>query len=742
MARPCAFRDEEEEEVFFDSREDISSVSDSCPSSPAVHDSCLEGSFDGPSSDPWYQVWIRNPDSIRERRDKFMRWMGLDPVHNPRRDSADHGQELNMDSEVMPEIDRIMLDGGAVLRSSGSEDGSSSASSSYSEGASTSDDGASEEKSGYRIKNLDDGVMFVVDELGKDGSFRSLREVGSNRIISFHEFERSFGPPSLIQQLMRREDNATGNSNKTMRRRRIGWLQRLGAVACVVDRQMEEDSCISGSEHSGCARIQRVKVRLYRKRSKELSALYKGKDIKAHEGAVLTMKFSPNGQYLASGGEDGVVRVWRVMECERNEESDFPEDDPSCVYFSVNHNSELAPLYADKERKAKLRSMKRTSDSACVLIPPEVFRISEKPLHEFHGHDGDVLDLSWSKNNKTKLPAYGKLDAIAASKCFATAIMFNPVDEDYFVSGSIDGKARIWEVPGCHVVDWIDTREIVTAVCYWPDGKGIVVGTLTGDCRFYDASDNHLQLEVRVPLLGKKKPPFKRITGFQFCPSDHRKLLVASADSHIRILDGIDVVSKYKGPWNAGSQISASFTADGRHIISACDDSNVYVWNHANQEVPSSNHLKSTWSCERFSSDCVSVAIPWHGLGRRNPVSVTFEVLPSHEDVSLDQAGTTDDGSHLDQDSFGNNTLHLSPSGSFTLRHEFISEFLPKGSATWPEEKLPSSSMTTSALCKSQYKFLKSSCQNTSHAWGQVIVTAGWDGRIRSFQNYGLPVQL
>ena len=52
-----------------------------------------------------------------------------------------------------------------------------------------------------------------------------------------------------------------------------------------------------------------------------------------------------------------------------------------------------------------------------------------------------------------------------------TCVQFNPVDEDYFVSGSIDGKVRIWEIPGCHVVDWTDTREIVTAVCYRPDGK-------------------------------------------------------------------------------------------------------------------------------------------------------------------------------------------------------------------------------------------------------------------------------
>jgi WD40 repeat protein len=52
-----------------------------------------------------------------------------------------------------------------------------------------------------------------------------------------------------------------------------------------------------------------------------------------------------------------------------------------------------------------------------------------------------------------------------------TCVDFNPVDDNYFISGSIDGKVRIWETVGCKVVDYIDTREIVTAACYRPDGK-------------------------------------------------------------------------------------------------------------------------------------------------------------------------------------------------------------------------------------------------------------------------------
>lgn len=52
-----------------------------------------------------------------------------------------------------------------------------------------------------------------------------------------------------------------------------------------------------------------------------------------------------------------------------------------------------------------------------------------------------------------------------------TCIQFNPVDDNHFVSGSIDGKVRIWEITGRQVADWMDMKDIVTAVCYRPDGK-------------------------------------------------------------------------------------------------------------------------------------------------------------------------------------------------------------------------------------------------------------------------------
>lgn len=61
---------------------------------------------------------------------------------------------------------------------------------------------------------------------------------------------------------------------------------------------------------------------------------------------------------------------------------------------------------------------------------------------------------------------------MTSSSCSAvTCIQFNPIDDRYFISGSLDSKVRIWSIPDRQVVDWTDIHEMVTAVCYTPDGE-------------------------------------------------------------------------------------------------------------------------------------------------------------------------------------------------------------------------------------------------------------------------------
>lgn len=52
-----------------------------------------------------------------------------------------------------------------------------------------------------------------------------------------------------------------------------------------------------------------------------------------------------------------------------------------------------------------------------------------------------------------------------------TCIQFNPVDGNYFISGSLDEKVRIWSIPDRQIVDWQDLHEMVTAACFTPNGQ-------------------------------------------------------------------------------------------------------------------------------------------------------------------------------------------------------------------------------------------------------------------------------
>ncbi|KAK9275878.1 hypothetical protein L1049_023152 [Liquidambar formosana] len=734
----------EEEDQFFDTREEVSDLgsdfSEDCSSASAQVD-CVSNSF-------WHEFWTKSPACVHERRHKFFKWMGLSLDQN----SVEIEESRDIFYEkVELEIDRITENGGAVLRASDFEDEFSSSRSCLSnEAMELVEDGALEENFVCKIRNLDDGTEFVFDEMDRDGMLSRLREVGSNQSVTIEEFQRALGSSPSVLQLLRRGDEVANKLVVMKKKVKKSWLRRLGSMACIADGQGEAELKPHYYNPTIGAMNRRVRVHPTRKRSKELSSLFTGQEFPAHEGSILTMKFSLDGQYLASAGEDGVVRVWKVIEVERSNEFDMSDVDSSSLYFTVNPLSKLAPLNVDKEKIGKMKKLRRSSDSACVILPPKVFRISEKPLHEFRGHSGEVLDLSWSKKGyllSSSVDKTVRLWQVGCDRClrifshnnYVTCVNFNPVNDNYFISGSIDGKVRIWEVLGCRVVDWTDVREIVTAVCYHPNGEGGIVGFMTGNCRFYDIIDNHLELGAQICLQGKKKLPRKRITGFEFSPCDPSKVMVTSADSVVRILCGVDVICKFKGLRNAGSQISASFTSDGKHIVSASEDSNVYVWNYTSQDRTSSR-VKNIWSSESFLSHNASIALPWGGMKTMSATLPSPTFVGRMPGISFKKG---QEGHHFDENS--HHKMPFSSPDCFPLSRGFLLESLPKGTATWPEEKLPSPMALSPTMCKSEYKFLKSAWQSTissPHMWGLVIVTAGWDGRIRTYQNYGLPIRL
>ncbi|KAE8728247.1 Transducin/WD40 repeat-like superfamily protein, putative isoform 2 [Hibiscus syriacus] len=425
----------------------------------------------------------------------------------------------------------------------------------------------------------------------------------------------------------------------------------------------------------------------------EFTALSTGQEIQAHKGFIWAMKFSPDGQYLATGGEDGVVRIWRVT-----------SKDASSKPFMAEGS------LIRKMNKGKLSFGRTKLLPSPVVIPNKIFQIEELPTQEFHGHSSDVLDLAWSSANFLVSSSMDKtvcLRQVGCDRClnvfhhnnYVTCIQFNPINHNYFIAGSIDGKVRIWGVTEKRVVHWVDVRDIITAICYRPDGKEFVVGSIAGTCHFYEASGIGVSLQAEMHIHGRKKTPGNKITSIQFSQDESHTVMIACEDSKLRIFDGVDMVRKFKGLPKSGIQLSASFTSTGKHIISVGEDCRVYIWNYNGLCLQTSKHTKSIRSCEHFFCEDVSVAIPWLGQ-------------------ALDQSHTDDNGSS-------------------------------KGSATWPEEKLPLWDATGVEHESYTYDHHRQIRRNSAgsqtslpETWGLVIVAGGWNGTIRTFHNYGLPVRL
>ncbi|GAA5873033.1 hypothetical protein JCM1840_007304 [Sporobolomyces johnsonii] len=322
------------------------------------------------------------------------------------------------------------------------------------------------------------------------------------------------------------------------------------------------------------------------------------------QNAVWAVKFSDDGRYLAVGGKDGVVRVWEVLSTPEARQSamhppssPFPlsSDDTSVPATPSSDSPPLtrsqtfssAPANGGSSGRKKGKDKEKTP----VAIMP-VF--GSRPLWEFRGHEADVLDLSWSKNNfllSSSMDKTVRLWHVSRSEClcafqhldFVTSIAFHPKDDRFFLSGSLDCKLRLWNIPEKRVHIWTELPELITSVAFTRDGKLAIAGSFVGICMFFEVETFRYHAQFAAKSTRGKNSKGKKITSL--CPfplpsTGGERLLVTSNDSRMRLYHTMDkmVEVKYAGHENTSSQIRASFSDDGRWVISGSEDRHVYIW--------------------------------------------------------------------------------------------------------------------------------------------------------------------
>ncbi|KAL7530813.1 hypothetical protein ACHAXR_003686, partial [Thalassiosira sp. AJA248-18] len=382
----------------------------------------------------------------------------------------------------------------------------------------------------------------------------------------------------------------------------------------------------------------------------------------AHKGPAWSASFSQNGRFLATGGEDGNVCIWAVSpksksmhpngvttkqeESHKEQGSEGSENDES-VTNEEDLNASAPPLQfigAGPELATNLEIL------------------SSDPVQRFKDHTADVIDLSWSSTNfllSASLDSSVRLYHFSKPGCLhvfkhanlVASVAFHPSDDRYFVSGGIDKKLRLWDIPSGRVKEWAQAPDVITAARFTPDGKYAVAGLFRGQVYFYDVNGLKYYTQIACRNRSGKHRNGKKVTGISFVrgerddwlqakqeavPEDEEetsfndnhttlterlsdrgkgmartltsafrhgtkraealryteRMLVSTNDSRVRLygLSDFQLVRKYKGHANYSMQIRARISESGSHIACGSESGHVFIWETLDKNRPKKNN--------------------------------------------------------------------------------------------------------------------------------------------------------
>ncbi|KAH8363231.1 hypothetical protein KR084_007375 [Drosophila pseudotakahashii] len=341
--------------------------------------------------------------------------------------------------------------------------------------------------------------------------------------------------------------------------------------------------------------------------------------------AVWCMKFSSCGRLLATAGQDKVLRIWVLKDA-------YPFFQDMRNKYNADQKSSPTPSQESlvSQHSAEEAIAMATAAEKCTgpFMP--------KPFCTYNGHTSDLLDVSWSKNYfilSSSMDKTVRLWHISRKEClccfqhidFVTAIAFHPRDDRYFLSGSLDGKLRLWNIPDKKVALWNEVdgqAKLITAANFCQNGQFAVVGTYDGRCIFYNTDQLKYHTQIHVRSTRGKNRIGRKISGIEPMPGED-KILVTSNDSRVRLYDlrDLNLSCKYKGYLNVSSQIKGSFSNDGKYIIAGSENQCIYIWK--------TNHDYSKLSSvRRDRSDF------WEGIKAHN-ATVTCAIFAPHPEAII-----------------------------------------------------------------------------------------------------------
>lgn len=288
-----------------------------------------------------------------------------------------------------------------------------------------------------------------------------------------------------------------------------------------------------------------------------------------HAGVVRSVAFTPDGRFVASGGEifredkSTSVKLWRVADGALIAELDAPRTSGNANAVAVSPDGRLVATGHEGGQVHLFRVGDGVLVGTLTGHTDQVLGLALSP-------DGGVLaSASADRTVRVWRVADGALLRILPGHAAAvTAVAFAP-DGATLASGSADRTVRLWRAATFAPIRTLNHTEAVTTVGFSADSQTVASGGGLAGIRLWQAATGALRLTI--PGTGKHA-----VQSLTFVGS--AGLTAGGLDGHVRsyrVADG--TLSATFGDHVAGVR-AVAFSADGTLLASAGDDTTAKLW--------------------------------------------------------------------------------------------------------------------------------------------------------------------
>ncbi|MBP5974326.1 CHAT domain-containing protein [Brasilonema sp. CT11] len=317
------------------------------------------------------------------------------------------------------------------------------------------------------------------------------------------------------------------------------------------------------------------------------------------------VSFSPDGQLIAAGSDDGKVWIW-----DRNGKLLTILSGHHKRVYAVSFSPDRKFLASSSGDNTILLWDAQKLNQIRTLGPHESDAQKLKPIKTLDRHESDVFSIAFSADGKTLISASQdntiKFWRVEDGKVLKTLVYNNPVrsvsinQDGLLALGGLDFDIKLWRTDGNDVISLTGHSQVLNNISLSHNSKTVATGGNDQQIKLWNKLNGK---ELRT-LVGHES----NIITTSFSPDDS---ILASGDSDGKIILWNPVNgTKYKVLKAHDKRVgNISFSPDGMILASVSDDKTIKLWNQkGNLIAPPFPEQKNEVKSISFSPDGKMIA--------------------------------------------------------------------------------------------------------------------------------------